>query len=40
MPLYRKLGNGDAFAGLDATHKLTYQEPPASSSTTRATPTR
>jgi nitrite reductase (cytochrome c-552) len=26
MPLYRKLGNGDAFAGLDATHKLTYQE--------------
>ena len=26
MPLYRKLGNGDAKAGLDATHKLTYQE--------------
>ncbi len=26
MPLYRKLGNGDAFAGMDATHKLTYQE--------------
>lgn len=26
MPLYRKLGNGDAFAGLDATHKMTYQE--------------
>ena len=26
MPLYRKLGNGDARAGLDATHKLTYQE--------------
>jgi nitrite reductase (cytochrome c-552) len=26
MPLYRKLGNGDAKAGLDATSKLTYQE--------------
>jgi nitrite reductase (cytochrome c-552) len=26
MPLYRKLGNGDVFAGMDATHKLTYQE--------------
>jgi nitrite reductase (cytochrome c-552) len=26
MPLYRKLGNGDVRAGLDATHKLTYQE--------------
>ena len=26
MPLYRTLGNGDVFAGLDATHKLTYQE--------------
>ncbi len=26
MPLYRKLGNGDAAAGLDATYKLTYQE--------------
>ncbi|HXW08990.1 MAG TPA: ammonia-forming cytochrome c nitrite reductase subunit c552 [Steroidobacteraceae bacterium] len=26
MPLYRKLGNGDAKAGLDATHKMTYQE--------------
>jgi nitrite reductase (cytochrome c-552) len=26
MPLYRKLGNGDAAAGLDATHKMTYQE--------------
>ena len=26
MPLYRKLGNGDAKAGMDATHKLTYQE--------------
>jgi len=26
MPLYRKLGNGDAKAGLDATHELTYQE--------------
>jgi nitrite reductase (cytochrome c-552) len=26
MPLYRKLGNGDVFAGLDATHKMTYQE--------------
>jgi nitrite reductase (cytochrome c-552) len=26
MPLYRKLGHGDALAGLDATHKLTYQE--------------
>jgi nitrite reductase (cytochrome c-552) len=26
MPLYRKLGNGDAKAGLDATHKMTYEE--------------
>lgn len=26
MPLYRKLGNGDAAAGLDATHKMTYQD--------------
>jgi nitrite reductase (cytochrome c-552) len=26
MPLYRKLGNGDAAAGLEATHKMTYQE--------------
>jgi len=26
MPLYRKLGNGDVNAGLDATAKLTYQE--------------
>lgn len=26
MPLYRKLGNGDAKAGMDATHKMTYQE--------------
>jgi nitrite reductase (cytochrome c-552) len=26
MPLYRKLGNGDAFAGMDATYKLSYQE--------------
>lgn len=26
MPLYRKLGNGDVFAGLDATHKLSYQD--------------
>ena len=26
MPLYRKLGDGDVKAGLDATHKLSYQE--------------
>ena len=26
MPLYRKLGNGDAKAGMEATYKLTYQE--------------
>jgi nitrite reductase (cytochrome c-552) len=26
MPLYRKLGNGDAKAGMDATSKMTYQE--------------
>ncbi|MCE9612728.1 MAG: ammonia-forming cytochrome c nitrite reductase subunit c552 [Lentisphaerae bacterium] len=26
MPLYRKLGNGDAQAGMEATAKLTYQE--------------
>jgi len=26
MPLYRKLGNGDAKAGMDATYKMTYQE--------------
>ena len=26
LPLYRKLGDGDAFKGLDATHKLSYQE--------------
>jgi nitrite reductase (cytochrome c-552) len=26
MPLYRKLGNGDVFAGMDATAKLTYQD--------------
>ena len=26
MPMYRKLGNGDAAAGLAATHKMTYQE--------------
>jgi len=26
MPLYRKLGGGDAFKGMDATHKLSYQE--------------
>ena len=26
MPLYRKLGNGDVFAGLDATWAMTYQD--------------
>jgi nitrite reductase (cytochrome c-552) len=26
MPLYRKLGEGDAMKGLDASHKLSYQE--------------
>jgi nitrite reductase (cytochrome c-552) len=26
MPLYRQLGNGDVFAGLAATSKMTYQE--------------
>ena len=26
MPLYRKLGNGDTAKGMEATHKLTYQE--------------
>jgi nitrite reductase (cytochrome c-552) len=26
MPLYRKLGNGDAKAGMEATYKMTYQE--------------
>jgi nitrite reductase (cytochrome c-552) len=26
MPLYRKLGNGDALKGLEATYSLTYQE--------------
>ena len=26
MPLYRKLGDGDVFKGLDATHKMSYQE--------------
>lgn len=26
MPLYRKLGNGDAKTGMDATYKMTYQE--------------
>jgi len=26
MPLYRKLGDGDPFKGMDATSKLTYQE--------------
>lgn len=26
MPLYRKLGNGDAQAGMEATGKMTYQE--------------
>lgn len=26
MPLYRKLGDGNAKQGMDATHKLTYQE--------------
>ena len=26
MPLYRKLGNGDAVAGFEATHKLSYSE--------------
>jgi nitrite reductase (cytochrome c-552) len=26
MPLYRKLGGGDAMKGLDASHKLNYQE--------------
>ena len=26
MPLYRKLGNGDVKAGMDATYQLTYQE--------------
>ena len=26
MPLYRELGGGDVFKGLDATHKMTYAE--------------
>jgi len=26
MPLYRKLGEGDVFKGLDATHKMSYQD--------------
>lgn len=26
MPLYKKLGNGDVFKGMDETHKMTYQE--------------
>ncbi|MCK9522531.1 MAG: ammonia-forming cytochrome c nitrite reductase subunit c552 [Proteobacteria bacterium] len=26
MPLYRKLGDGDAFKGMDATHKMSYTE--------------
>ncbi len=26
MPLYRKLGNGDAMAGFEASHKLSYQD--------------
>jgi nitrite reductase (cytochrome c-552) len=26
MPLYRKLGDGDIFKGLDMTHKMSYQE--------------
>lgn len=26
MPLYRELGNGDAMAGFEKTHKMTYQE--------------
>jgi nitrite reductase (cytochrome c-552) len=26
MPLYRELGEGDAFKGMDATHKMSYKE--------------
>lgn len=26
MPLYRKLGNGDPFIGMEMTHKMSYQE--------------
>lgn len=26
MPVYRKLGNGDALAGMNKTHKMSYQE--------------
>lgn len=26
MPLYRKLGNGDPFMGMEMTHKMSYQE--------------
>jgi nitrite reductase (cytochrome c-552) len=38
MPLYRKLGDGDAMKGFEASHKLSYQEA-RNSSTTWATPT-
>lgn len=26
MPLYKKIGNGDVFKGMDETHKMTYQD--------------
>jgi nitrite reductase (cytochrome c-552) len=38
MPLYRKLGDGDAMKGFEASHKLSYQEA-NKSSTIWATPT-